>query len=70
MQFARPQYMLFVSLCSTCVTYRMPCCSTCHQVLPTHPLPREAEDFLRGDKYPQHVAMATYLAYLPAKSIT
>ena len=33
-------------LCSTSVTYRMPCHASGHQVLPAQPLPREAEDFL------------------------
>ena len=32
-------------------------------------LPREAEDFLRGDKYPNDVPLPTFLAYLqPVKS--
>ena len=37
------------SLCSTCVTYGMPCHAIGHQVLPTQQLPREAEDFPRGE---------------------
>ena len=39
----------YPSLCSTCVTYRMPCHAIGHRVLSTQPLPREAEDFPRGD---------------------
>ena len=31
---------------------------------PTQPLPKEAEDFPRGGKYPKDVPMAKFLAYL------
>ena len=37
---------------------------TGHQVLPTQPLPGEAEDFLRGDNHPKHVPLLTYIAWL------
>ena len=58
------------SLCSTCVTYRTPCHAIGHQVLPTQPLPREAEDFPRGDKYFKHVPPFTYLIYFSPKGYT
>ena len=35
-----------------------------YQVFPKQPLPREAEDFLRGGKYPKDVPLPTYLDYL------
>ena len=47
------------SLCSPCVTYGTSCHAIGHQVLPTQPLPREAEDFLGGDKYSNHVPLLT-----------
>ena len=48
---------------STCVTYRIPCHVIGHQVH-SHPiLPREAEDFPRGDKHSKHVPLPTYLIY-------
>ena len=49
------------SLCSTSVTYRTPCHASVHQVLPTQPFPREAEDFPSGGKIPKHVFLLTYL---------
>ena len=52
----------YPSLWNTCVAYRTPCHSTGHQVLPTQPLPREAEDFPRGGKHSKHVLLLTYLA--------
>ena len=55
------------SLCSTCVTYRTPCHAIGHLVLPTQPIPREAEDFPRGDKYFKHVPALTYLIYFSPK---
>ena len=58
------------SLCSTCVTYGTPCCTIGHQVLPTQPLPREAEDFHRGGKYPKHMPLPTNLASLQPKVIS
>ena len=33
-----------------------------HQVLPTQPLPRVAEDFPRGGNHSKHVPLRTYLA--------
>ena len=52
------------SQCSIFVTYGTPCCSIGHQVLPTQSLPREAEDFSRGSKYPKHVPLPAHLDYL------
>ena len=46
---------------STSVTYRMPCHASGHQVLPTQPLPKKAEDFPRGGKHPKHVPLLTCL---------
>ena len=54
----------YPSLCSTCVTYRMLCHAISHKVLPTQPLPGEAEDCPRGDNHPKHVPLLTYLAWL------
>ena len=54
----------YPSLFSTCVTYRTLCHTIGHQVLPTQPLPGEAEDFPRGDNHPKHVPLLTYLAWL------
>ena len=31
---------------------------------PTQPIPREAEDFPMGDKYPKHVHLPTYFGYM------
>ena len=44
-------------------------CNTYHQMLPTLTLPREAEDFHRGDRYYKHVPLLTYLIYLSPKEI-
>ena len=60
----------YPSLCSTCVTYRTLCHALGHQVLPTQSLPREAEDFPRGDKYFKHVPPPTYLIYFTPKGYT
>ena len=57
------------SLCSTCVTYGTLFHVIVHQVLPTQPLPREA-DFPRGDKYPKDVPLPTNLHYLEPKGIS
>ena len=46
-QSVRLTLVTYPSLCSTCVTYRTPCHAIGHQVLPSQPLPREAEDFPR-----------------------
>ena len=51
-------------LCSIRVTYGTPCQAISHEVLPTQPLPREAEYFLRGDRYPKHVSLLSYIACL------
>ena len=40
-----------------------------HQVLPSQPLPKEAEDFPRGGKY-FHVPLLTELIQFPSKGIT
>ena len=53
------------SLCSTCVTYRSRYHAIGHQMRPAQPfLPRGAEDFPGGDKYPGNVPLLTFLAYL------
>ena len=59
----------YLSLCSTSVTYRTPCHSIGHSVLPTQPLPREAQDFPRCDKYFKHVPPLTYLIYFSPKEV-
>ena len=59
----------YPSLCSTCVTYRTLCHVIGHQVLPTQPLPREVEDFPRGDKHFKHVPPPTYLIYFSPKGV-
>ena len=51
----------YPSLCSTCVTYRILCHAICHQVLPTKPLSREAEDFARDGNHFKFVPPLTYL---------
>ena len=61
-QSVRLPLVTYLSLSSTCVTYRTPCHSIGHQVLPTQPLPREAEDFPRGGNHSEHVPLLTYLA--------
>ena len=47
------------SLCRYFVTYGALCHSIGHQVLPTQPLPTEAEGFPRGGKCFDHVALFT-----------
>ena len=64
-----PIPVTYPSLCSTCVTYRTPCYAIGHQVLPTQPLPREAEDFPRGHKHFKHVPLLTYLIYFSPKGV-
>ena len=59
----------YSSLCSTCVTYRTPCHASDHHLLPNQPLPREAEDFPRGEKYFKHVSLLTYLIYFSPKGV-
>ena len=48
-QSVRSPVVTYPSLWNTCVTYGTSCHANAHQVLPTHPLPREAEDFPRGE---------------------
>ena len=59
----------YPSLCSTCVTYGTLCHAIGHQVLPTQPLPREAEDFPKGDRHFKHVPRLTYLICLSPKEL-
>ena len=63
-QSVRLPMVTYPSLCSPCVTYGTLCHAIGHQVLPTQPLPREAEDFPRGDNHSKHVPLPTYLAWL------
>ena len=69
-QSVRLPLVTYPSLCSTCVTYRAQCHAIGHQVLPTRLLPREVEDFRRGDKYFKHVPPPTYLIYFSPKGYT
>ena len=66
-QSLRLPLVTYPSLCSTSVTYRTPCHAIGHQVLPTQSLPREVEDFPRGDKYFKNVPPLTYLIYFSPK---
>ena len=68
-QSVRLPLVTYPSLCSTCVTYRTLCHAIGHQVLPTQPLPREVEDFPRGDKHFKHVPPPTYLIYFSPKGV-
>ena len=52
----------YTSLCSTCVTSGTPDEAIDHQVLPTQPLLREAEDFPGGINHSKHMSLLTYLA--------
>ena len=65
----RPPLVTYTSLCSTYVTYRTPCHAINHQVLPTQPLPKEAEDFPRGDKYFKCVPPLTCLIYFSSNRV-
>ena len=69
-QSVRLPLVNYPSLSSTCVTYRTLCHTIGHQVLPTQPLPREVEDFPRGDKHFKHVPPPTYLIYFSPKVYT
>ena len=60
-QSVRLPLVTYPSVSSTCVTYRIQSYSIGHQVLPTQPLPRKAEDFPSGGKHPKHVLLLTYL---------
>ena len=68
-QSVRPPLVTYPSLCSTCVTYKTLCHAIGHQVLPTQPLPREVEDFPRGDKRFKYVPPPTYLIYFSPKGV-
>ena len=63
-QSVMPPLVTYPSLCSTCMTYRTPYHFIGHQVLLIQPLPREADNFPRGDKHCKHVPPLTYLIYL------
>ena len=54
----RPPLVTYPSLWSTCVTYKMPCNSIGHQVFPTQPLPREVQNFPRGERHFKHVLLS------------
>ena len=69
-QSVRLPLVTYPSLCSTCVSYRTLCHAIGPQVLPTQPLPREVEDFPRGDKHFKHVPPPTYLIYFSPKRYT
>ena len=67
-QRVRPSLITYPSLCSAYVTYRTSCHAIGHEELLTQPLPREAEDFPRSDKYFKHVPLLTYLTCFSLKS--
>ena len=68
-QSVRLPLVTYPSLCNTCVTYGTLCRAICHQVLLTKPLPRDAEDFPRNDRYFSHVSLLTYLIYFSPKVV-
>ena len=68
-QSVRLPMITYPSLCSPCVTYGTLCHAIDHQVLPTQPLSREAEDFPRGDKYFKHVPPLIYLICLSPRKL-
>ena len=68
-QLVRLPMVTYPSLCCPCVTYRTLCHAIGHQVLPTQPLPRKAEDFPRGDRYFKHVPPFTHLLYFSPKEL-
>ena len=55
--------------CSTCMTYGTLCHAIGHQVLPSQPLRREAEDFPNGERQFKHVLPLTYLICLSLKEL-
>ena len=55
--------------CAATVTYQMPCHCIGHQARPTQPLPREVEDFPRGERYFKHVPLLTCIMYLSPKEV-
>ena len=59
-QSVRPPIVTYPSLYSICVTYRTLCDAISHKVLPTQPLPREAEDFRRAERHFNHVSPLIY----------
>ena len=63
-QSVRSPLVTYPSLCSPCVTYRMWCHASSHQVLPTEPSPRETEDFPWCGNHSKHVSLLTCLAWL------
>ena len=63
-QSVRLPLVTYPWLCSTYVTCRIPYHASSHQVLPTTPLAREAEDFPRGGNHSKHVPLLIYLAWL------
>ena len=68
-QSVRLSMVTYPSLCSPCVTYGTLCHAIGHQVLPTQPLPREAENFPRGDRHFKCVPPLTYLICLSPKEL-
>ena len=44
-------------------------CRVIRDFVPTQPLPREAVDFPRGERYFEHVSPLTYLIYLSPKEV-
>ena len=67
-QLVRPPLVPYHLLSSTCMTYRTSYHSIGYQVLSTQPLPREAQDFPRGRKYPKDVPLLTsHLKVLPGR---
>ena len=60
----RPPAVNYHSLCSTSVTYRMPCHAIGHKVFPMQPLPREVEDFPRVCNHSKHMSLLNYLSWL------
>ena len=62
-QLVRLLLVNYPSLCSTCVTYRTLYYASNHQVLPTQPLPWQAEDFPRDGNHSKHMPLLTYLAW-------
>ena len=57
------------SLCGTLMTFKTPCYSIGHQVLPTQLLPTEAEDKRTQGRYFRHVPLLTCLIYFLLKGI-
>ena len=68
-QSVRSPMVTYPQLCNTCVTYGTSCHAITYQILPTHPLSREAEDFPRGERHFNHASLLTYLIYLSPKEV-